>query len=211
MSTVKELQDHAAQLNDVRIIDLFKSDPDRVKKMSLRLSCKDDMLYFDFSKNAITEDTIKLLVKSAQERHIPEGIEKMFAGEKLNKTENRAVLHVALRNRSNRPIYVDGKDVMPEVNHELEKVKNFSEKIRSGEWKGYTGKPITDVINIGIGGSDLGPKMVSQALTPYADPTKLKVHYISNVDATHAAEVLKRISPETCLFIISSKTFTTQV
>jgi glucose-6-phosphate isomerase len=134
----------------------------------------------------------------------------MFNGEKINITEDRAVLHIALRNRSNKPIFVDGKDVMPEVNAVLEKMKGFTQKVRSGEWKGYTGKSITDVVNIGIGGSDLGPVMVTQALKPYADDTKLRVHFVSNVDGTHIAETVKLLSPETTLFIIASKTFTTQ-
>ena len=192
-------------------MDLFAADPTRVEKMSIRVTDKDNFIYLDFSKNVITDETLQLLIEAATEKGVPASIDSMFSGEKINRTENRAVLHVALRNRSSRPILVDGKDVMPDVNAVLEKVKQFSEKVRSGAWKGYTDKQITDVINIGIGGSDLGPLMVSTALTPYADPKKLRVHYISNVDATHAAEVLKLLNPETCLFIISSKTFTTQV
>jgi glucose-6-phosphate isomerase len=133
----------------------------------------------------------------------------MFNGEKINVTEDRAVLHIALRNRSNTPIYVDGKDVMPDVNAVLSKMRSFSDKIRSGEWKGYTGKRITDVVNIGIGGSDLGPLMVCLALTPYAHPN-INVHFVSNVDGTHMAETLKKLNPETALFIVASKTFTTQ-
>ena len=133
----------------------------------------------------------------------------MFSGEKINVTENRAVLHVALRNRSNRPIFVDGEDVMPEVNRVLDKMRRFSDAVRSGEWKGFTGKAITDVVNIGIGGSDLGPKMVTQALTPYSRPD-LRVHYVSNVDGTDLVETLKVLDPETTLFLVASKTFTTQ-
>ena len=133
----------------------------------------------------------------------------MFAGEKINTTENRAVLHVALRNRSNRPILVDGADVMPDVNAVLAKMATFSEAVRSGTWTGYTGKPITDIVNIGIGGSDLGPKMVTEALKPYGHP-RLRMHFVSNVDSTHLAETLKRVDPETVLFLVASKTFTTQ-
>ena len=185
--------------------DLFASDPERFEKFSLRL---DDIL-FDFSKNRITERTIGLLIDLARQAGLAEKIQAMFAGEKINNTEGRAVLHAALRNRSNRPILVDGKDVMPEVNRVLAKMRVFSETIRSGDWKGYTGKSITDVVNIGIGGSDLGPQMVTAALTHYAHPD-LRSHFVSNIDGTHLVENLKNLSPETTLFIIASKTFTTQ-
>ena len=162
----------------------------------------------DYSKNRITEETLAKLQDLAKECDLAGAIKSMFSGEKINRTENRAVLHVALRNRSNTPILVDGKDVMPEVNAVLEKMKTFSEAIISGEWKGYTGKAITDVVNIGIGGSDLGPYMVTEALRPYKN--HLNMHFVSNVDGTHIAEVLKKVNPETTLFLVASKTFTTQ-
>ena len=150
-----------------------------------------------------------LLIELAQEIDLTDAIEKMFIGDKINETENRAVLHVALRNRKNRPIYVDGKDVMPQVNEVLQKIKAFSEQIISGKWKGYTGKKISDLVNIGIGGSNLGPLMVTECLRPYAQEG-LSVHFVSNVDGTHLAETLKKLNPETTLFMVASKTFTTQ-
>ena len=139
---------------------------------------------------------------------LTDAMENMFAGKKINSTENRAVLHVALRNRSNKPVYVDGKDVMPEVNGVLQQMNDFSQRVISGDWKGYTGKTITDIVNIGIGGSDLGPLMVTEALRPYKN--HLNLHFVSNVDGTHIAETLKKVNPETTLFIVASKTFTTQ-
>ncbi|KAK2963313.1 Glucose-6-phosphate isomerase [Blattamonas nauphoetae] len=207
---MQQLDKHFESVKAIHMKDLFAQDPERAKKFSLELKNGDDLFHFDFSKNRITEETLTLFTNLSKERKVAEGIEAMFSGEIINKTEKRAVLHTALRNRSNRPIIVEGKNVMDDVNGVLDKMKGFTEKVRSGEWKGYTGKPITDVINIGIGGSDLGPLMVAHALTPYANPEKLKVHYISNVDGTHAAEVLKLLNPETCMFIVSSKTFTTQ-
>ncbi len=186
--------------------DLFAQDQQRFQKFSIQL---DDLLV-DFSKNRITEETLTLLFDLAKEAKIKEWTEKMFAGEKINNTENRAVLHVALRNRSNTPMYVDGQNVMPEINAVLEKVKVFTEKVRSGSWKGYTGKSITDVVNIGIGGSDLGPYMVTEALKPYAHNSAVNIHFVSNVDGTHIAETLRGLNAETTLFIIASKTFTTQ-
>ncbi len=185
--------------------DMFNSDPERFEKFSLQFK---DILV-DFSKNRITGETIKLLLQLTAEADLKGWIKKMFSGEKINSTEHRAVLHVALRNGSNRPIFVDGKDVMPAVNEVLMKMKNFSERVRSGTWKGFTGKPITDVINIGIGGSDLGPHMVCEALRPYGHE-RIKMHFVSNVDGTDIAETVKLLNPETALFIISSKTFTTQ-
>ncbi|MCX7679951.1 MAG: glucose-6-phosphate isomerase, partial [Spirochaetes bacterium] len=152
----KMLQKHYAAMKKVHMRDLFKKDPNRFAKFSIRFG---DIL-FDYSKNIITEETVKLLIKLAKEMKLGDGIEKMFSGEKINETENRAVLHVALRNRSNKPILVDGKDVMPEVNAVLVQMKKFTDRLLSGEWKGYSGKPISDVVNIGIGGSDLGPVMV---------------------------------------------------
>ncbi|EEZ6488696.1 glucose-6-phosphate isomerase [Escherichia coli] len=199
------LQKHFDEMKDVTIADLFAKDGDRFSKFSATF---DDQMLVDYSKNRITEETLAKLQDLAKECDLAGAIKSMFSGEKINRTENRAVLHVALRNRSNTPILVDGKDVMPEVNTVLEKMKTFSEAIISGEWKGYTGKAITDVVNIGIGGSDLGPYMVTEALRPYKN--HLNMHFVSNVDGTHIAEVLKKINPETTLFLVASKTFTTQ-
>ncbi len=199
------LQKHFDEMKDVTIADLFAKDGDRFSKFSATF---DDQMLVDYSKNRITEETLAKLQDLAKECDLAGAIKSMFSGEKINRTENRAVLHVALRNRSNTPILVDGKDVMPEVNAVLEKMKTFSEAIISGEWKGYTGKAITDVVNIGIGGSDLGPYMVTEALRPYKN--HLNMHFVSNVDGTHIAEVLKKVNSETTLFLVASKTFTTQ-
>lgn len=199
------LQKHFDEMKDVTIADLFAKDGDRFSKFSATF---DDQMLVDYSKNRITEETLAKLQDLAKECDLAGAIKSMFSGEKINRTENRAVLHVALRNRSNTPILVDGKDVMPEVNAVLEKMKTFSEAIISGEWKGYTGKAITDVVNIGIGGSDLGPYMVTEVLRPYKN--HLNMHFVSNVDGTHIAEVLKKVNPETTLFLVASKTFTTQ-
>ena len=195
------LQKHFDEMKDVTIADLFAKDGDRFSKFSATF---DDQMLVDYSKNRITEETLAKLQDLAKECDLAGAIKSMFSGEKINRTENRAVLHVALRNRSNTPILVDGKDVMPEVNAVLEKMKTFSEAIISGEWKGYTGKAITDVVNIGIG----GPYMVTEALRPYKN--HLNMHFVSNVDGTHIAEVLKKVNPETTLFLVASKTFTTQ-
>lgn len=199
------LVQHQQDIGDLHMRDLFASDSQRFARFSLRFG---DIL-FDYSKNRITDQTMRLLVDLARQANLGEWIEAMFSGRKINVTEDRAVLHVALRNRSNTPILVDGQDVMPEVNRVLEKMRVFSESVRSGEWRGYTGKAITDVVNIGIGGSDLGPKMVCEALKPYARPD-LHVHFVSNVDSTDLVEVLKQVNPETVLFLVASKTFTTQ-
>ncbi|HEI3503650.1 TPA: glucose-6-phosphate isomerase [Escherichia coli] len=199
------LQKHFDEMKDVTIADLFAKDGDRFSKFSATFG---DQMLVDYSKNRITEETLAKLQDLAKECDLAGAIKSMFSGKKINRTENRAVLHVALRNRSNTPILVDGKDVMPEVNAVLEKMKTFSEAIISGEWKGYTGKAITDVVNIGIGGSDLGPYMVTEALRPYKN--HLNMHFVSNVDGTHIAEVLKKVNPETTLFLVASKTFTTQ-
>ena len=199
------LQKHFDEMKDVTIADLFAKDGDRFSKFSATF---DDQMLVDYSKHRITEETLAKLQDLAKECDLAGAIKSMFSGEKINRTENRAVLHVALRNRSNTPILVDGKDVMPEVNAVLEKMKTFSEAIISGEWKGYTGKAITDVVNIGIGGSDLGPYMVTEALRPYKN--HLNMHFVSNVDGTHIAEVLKKVNSETTLFLVASKTFTTQ-
>ena len=199
------LQKHFDEMKDVSIAELFAKDGDRFAKFSATF---DDQMLVDFSKNRITEETLAKLLDLAKETDLSGAIKSMFSGEKINRTEDRAVLHVALRNRSNTPIVVDGKDVMPEVNAVLEKMKSFSEAIISGQWKGYTGKAITDVVNIGIGGSDLGPFMVTEALRPYKN--HLNMHFVSNVDGTHIAETLKTLNPETTLFLVASKTFTTQ-
>ncbi len=185
--------------------DLFKQDAGRFDRFSIRF---EDFL-LDFSKNRITDETMRLLFDLATEHKVKDWAERMFTGEKINVTENRAVLHVALRNRSNRPIFVDGEDVMPGVNRVLGQMRRFSEAVRSGEWTGYTGKRIVDLVNIGIGGSDLGPVMVTEALKPYGMPG-LNVHFVSNVDGTHIVETLKLCNPETTLFLVSSKTFSTQ-
>ncbi|KAJ0171378.1 hypothetical protein K1T71_012928 [Dendrolimus kikuchii] len=193
----------------INIQQLFQEDPDRFKKFSLRIPTPNDGdILLDYSKNRLDNQTFELLLNLAKSRNVEKARDAMFTGEKINFTEDRAVLHIALRNRQNRPILVNGKDVTPDVNAVLAHMKEFSEQVISGSWKGYTGKPITDVINIGIGGSDLGPLMVTEALKPYAN--HLKVHFVSNIDGTHLAEVLKRLNPETALFIIASKTFTTQ-
>ena len=205
MKNINPTQKHFDEMKDVTIADLFAKDGDRFSKFSATF---DDQMLVDYSKNRITEETLAKLQDLAKECDLAGAIKSMFSGEKINRTENRAVLHVALRNRSNTPILVDGKDVMPEVNAVLEKMKTFSEAIISGEWKGYTGKAITDVVNIGIGGSDLGPYMVTEALRPYKN--HLNMHFVSNVDGTHIAEVLKKVNPETTLFLVASKTFTTQ-
>jgi glucose-6-phosphate isomerase len=201
----KALETHYQEVAPLQMRDLFKQDPKRFEKFSLRFA---DIL-FDFSKNRITDKTLPLLYDLARQSDLKGWTEKMFTGQKINTTEDRAVLHVALRNRSNRPILVDGKDVMPEVNAVLAHMRQFSEAIRSGSWKGYTGKPITDVVNIGIGGSDLGPVMATEALKPYSK-RGLNVHFVSNVDGTHIAEALKKCTQETTVFIVASKTFTTQ-
>lgn len=201
----KKLSAHYDAVATLHMKDLFKKDPQRFQKFSVQFQ---DIL-IDYSKNRITEETIQLLVNLAEELELRDAIEKMFTGDRINETENRAVLHVALRNRSNTPVIVDGKDVMPEVNAVLQHMKEFSDSVINGSWKGYTGKAITDIVNIGIGGSDLGPVMVTEALKAYSKPN-IKVHFVSNVDGTHIAETLKRVNPETTLFIIASKTFTTQ-
>ncbi|HDL4381811.1 glucose-6-phosphate isomerase [Mannheimia haemolytica] len=197
------LEQHKA--DNLSIPQLFAEDPNRFDKYSLRF---EDQLLVDFSKNAINGKTLTLLRQLANECGLESAKNAMFSGKKINRTENRAVLHVALRNRANTPIAVDGKDVMPEVNAVLAKMKDFCERVISGEWKGYTGKTITDVINIGIGGSDLGPYMVTETLRPYKN--HLNMHFVSNVDGTHIAEVLRKVNPETTLVLVASKTFTTQ-
>jgi glucose-6-phosphate isomerase len=201
----KKLKSHHKTISKSKIKDLFEADKNRYSKFTLKFS---DFV-IDYSKNNITGRTMSYLNDLAVECKLEEAIQAMFAGEKINVTEGRAVLHTALRNRSNTPVIVDGKDVMPDINAVLAQMKTFSEQVRSGEWKGYTGKKIKDIVNIGIGGSDLGPVMVTEALKAYGKKG-LNVHFVSNVDGTHIVEALKDLSPETTLFMVASKTFTTQ-
>ncbi len=201
----KNLVDHFKEMKGVHMKDLFADDPDRFNKYSIRFNG----ILVDYSKNIITEDTLKLLLKLTDDVGLRDALNKMFTGESINETEDRAVLHTALRNRINIPVCVNDKNVMPEVNAVLSKMKDFSDKIITGEWKGFTDKKITDIVNIGIGGSDLGPVMVTECLRPYAKEG-LEVHFVSNVDGTHITETLKQLNPETTLFLIASKTFTTQ-
>jgi glucose-6-phosphate isomerase len=198
------LEEHFNKVQNIHLKDLFKDD-NRFDEFSVGLN---DIL-LDFSKNRITSETFKLLVDLAKETGVEVGIKAMFLGHEINITEKRSVLHTALRNRSNTPVIVNGKDVMPQINEVLNQMRLFTKKVRSGEWKGFSGKSITDVVNIGIGGSDLGPLMVSEALKPYGGD-HLKVHFVSNIDGTHIAETLKQVNQETTLFVIASKTFTTQ-
>jgi glucose-6-phosphate isomerase len=201
----RKLNEHFKQVKGLHMKDLFSKDSERFAKFSLRFQ---DILV-DYSKNRITEETMQLLVELANEAGLRDAIEKMFGGDKINETENRSVLHVALRNRADTPILAGGKDVMPDVNRVLDKMKDFSGRLQSGEWTGYSGQKITDIVNIGIGGSDLGPVMVTESLKPYAK-YGISAHFVSNVDATHISETLKKLKPETTLFMIASKTFTTQ-
>jgi glucose-6-phosphate isomerase len=201
----KALSAHHEDLKDRHMREMFAQDPKRFEKFSLR--CGEVLL--DYSKNRITGQTMELLVALAEQAGVPAWIGRMMNGERINVTEDRAVLHIALRNRANRPIVVDGEDVMPRVNAVLAKMRAFANSVRHGRWKGYTGKRITDVVNIGIGGSDLGPVMVTEALKPYSK-SNLNVHFVSNVDGTHLVETVKPLDPETTLFIVASKTFTTQ-
>ena len=205
-SAWKKLSDLYKKNQSVTISDLFGRDANRYATMSRTF---ENGFVLDFSKNMIDGDIFSALIALAEETDLQSAIDAMFTGQKINQTENRAVLHVALRNRSNEPILVDGKDVMPEVNRVLDQMKDFCDRVHSGNWTGYTGKKITDVVNIGIGGSDLGPVMVTEALAAYG-VDGIRVHFVSNVDGTHIAETLKRVSPETTLFLIASKTFTTQ-
>ena len=197
------LEDHFAALRDVHMRDLFARDPGRFPRYTVE--CGD--LLLDYSKNRVTEETLDLLMDLAREMRLPQWREALFSGERINCTEDRAVLHTALR--GDAPVVLDGEDVMPAVRAVLERMRGFTEQVRSGRWTGYTGKPIRHVVNIGIGGSDLGPLMVCEALRPYGHPG-LSMHFVSNVDGTHLAETLKAVDPETTLFIIASKTFTTQ-
>ena len=200
----KKLESIYNQFKSVHMRDLFANDIHRAEKYSLSL----DNMLVDYSKNRIDEKVMEALLALAEERHLADRIKDMFSGKKINKTENRAVLHIALRNRKNTPIYVDGRDVMPKINEVLAKMKDFSEAVRLGKFTGYTGKKLTNIVNIGIGGSDLGPYMVTEALRPYW-AKDINCYFISNIDGTACAEVLNKIDPETTLFIVASKTFTT--
>jgi len=200
----KALEVHHRELAGVHMRQLFADDPGRFEAFSLRL----DSLLLDYSKNRITGKTMRLLLDLAREREVSGWTAKLFSGEKINQTEQRAVLHTALRNRSNRPVLVDGEDVMPAVNTVLGRMRAFTDDLREGDWKGYAGNRITDVVSLGIGGSDLGPRMVTEALTPYHDGPA--VHFVSNVDGSDLSDTLERLSPESTLFIVVSKTFTTQ-
>jgi len=199
------LNAHYASIKNIHMRQMFQDDPARFERFSVKFGS----LLFDYSKNRINEETIKLLVDLAEQAQLPEFIGRIFGGSKINITEQRAVLHTALRNRSERPVLFNGKDVMPDVRRVLDLMRKFSDEVRSGSHLGYTGKAFTDIVNIGIGGSDLGPLMVCEALKPYASP-ELRAHFVSNVDASQLAETLKKLQPETTLFIVSSKTFTTQ-
>ncbi|MBU2895788.1 glucose-6-phosphate isomerase [Vibrio hepatarius] len=201
----KALTQHFESAQDMDLQELFAQDEARFEKFSARFGS--DILV-DYSKNLINDETLKHLFALANQTELNSAIQAMFGGQAINQTEGRAVLHTALRNRSNKPILVDGEDVMPAVNVVLDKMKSFTERVIEGDWKGYTGKAITDIVNIGIGGSDLGPYMVTEALAPYKN--HLNLHFVSNVDGTHIVETLKPLNPETTLFLIASKTFTTQ-
>jgi glucose-6-phosphate isomerase len=202
---VEKLDEHYEQIKGTHLKKMFAHDPERFKRLSVQF---EDIL-LDYSKNRITDKTMHLLMDLARECKLEEAIAAMFGGEKINFTEGRSVLHVALRNRSNSHVTVGGEDVMPEINRVLAQMKTFSDALINGEWKGYTGKPIDTIVNIGIGGSDLGPVMVTEALKPYKKP-HIETHFVSNVDGSHIAETLKKVNPETTLFMIASKTFTTQ-
>ncbi|MBI3771080.1 MAG: glucose-6-phosphate isomerase [Gammaproteobacteria bacterium] len=199
------LQSHYQDMQNVHMRDMFAADSGRFNKFSLQF---EDVL-LDYSKNCIDQRTLKLLCDLARQADVEGWRDRMYSGDKINCTEDRAVLHIALRNRSNRPIDVDGENVMPAVNAVLDKMKHFCEAVRNGQWRGFSGQRITDVVNIGIGGSDLGPAMVTEALTPYGR-SDLRVHFVSNIDSTHLLETLKKLDPHSTLFIVASKTFTTQ-
>jgi glucose-6-phosphate isomerase len=204
-SAWRELADHYETIRGRHLRELFADDADRAASLTREALG----LHVDLSKNRLTGETLELLLKLAEQAKVAELRDRMFAGERINQTEDRAVLHVALRNRSNTPIEVDGQDVMPGVNAVLSQMREFTDRVRSGDWTGHTGKPVRDIVNIGIGGSDLGPVMACAALKPYGHPD-LRMHFVSNVDGTDISETLARLDPETCLFIVASKTFTTQ-
>lgn len=201
----QQLAAHATEMKQVHMRELFRQDPDRFRKYA---SCITDIV-FDYSKNIINDQSLKLLIQLAEECRVKDGIRAMFNGDPINETENRAVLHTALRNFSDRPVYTGGHDVMPQVREVLEQMKKFCGAVHSGKFRGYTGKKIKYIVNIGIGGSDLGPYMVTEALKPYWKKG-IQTYFVSNVDGTHITETLKKVDPERTLFLIASKTFTTQ-
>ena len=205
LKSFQALKKHFDETKNVQMLDLFASDENRAADMTVAL----DDFVLDYSKNRISRQTLNLLVELARECNVAQMRDKMFAGDKINFTEDRAVLHTALRNRSDKPVFVDGKDVMPQIKHVLDKMRAFSDKVRSGVWRGATGKAIKSVVNIGIGGSDLGPLMALEALKPYQKP-ELEFYFVSNIDGTAITEALKKCDPETTLFLVASKTFTTQ-
>ncbi|MBK6948529.1 MAG: glucose-6-phosphate isomerase [Haliscomenobacter sp.] len=201
----KNLEAHFTAIHPLHLRDLFQNEPDRFQRFSLQF---EDILV-DFSKNRISEETLGFLFDLARECGLPAAIESMFSGEPINETENRSVLHTALRNLNGSPVHTDGGNVMPSVRAVLDQMERFSKRVLSGDWQGFTGKPMEHIVNIGIGGSDLGPVMVTEALKPYWQPG-IQCHFVSNVDGTHIAEILRKVNPETTLFLIASKTFTTQ-
>ncbi|MBK8877615.1 MAG: glucose-6-phosphate isomerase [Haliscomenobacter sp.] len=201
----KNLEAHFTAIHPLHLRDLFQNEPDRFQRFSLQF---EDILV-DFSKNRISEETLDFLFDLARECGLPAAIESMFSGEPINETENRSVLHTALRNLNGNPVHTDGGNVMPSVRAVLDQMERFSKRVLSGDWQGFTGKPMEHIVNIGIGGSDLGPVMVTEALKPYWQPG-IQCHFVSNVDGTHIAEILRKVNPETTLFLIASKTFTTQ-
>jgi glucose-6-phosphate isomerase len=200
----KKLKDHYRKIKELHLRELFAADKKRAEKFTLI----EDDICFDFSKNRVTEETLQLLIQLAVSRNLKQEIQRMFNGEKINRTEDRAVLHIALRNPGKQPIFVDGQDVMPAIFAVLEKMKKVSEEIRRGDWKGFSGKPIKNIVNIGIGGSDLGPRMATEALKYYSD-RGLKVYFVSNVDGTDIKETLRELFPGETLFIVASKMFNT--
>ncbi len=200
-----KLKEHFSRISDIHMRDMFTADPERFSSFSLQAG----QIFLDYSKNRIDRETMSLLFGMARDMGLEDKTTAMFSGQKINTTEQRSVLHVALRNRSNRPTYVDGEDVMPQVNQVLDRMKDFVHGVREGHWRGWTGEPVKDVVNIGIGGSDLGPRMAVKALDGFSGPD-LRVHFVSNVDPSHLENTLARLDPRTTLFIVASKTFTTQ-
>lgn len=201
----QSLQEHFRQVEPVHMRDLFRNDPGRADRMRV----EDCGLLLDYSKNRVTDETIRLLLALAEAAGLKQAIERMFTGEKINATEQRAVLHTVLRNRSDTPVFVDGENVMVKVRAVLDQMAAFAKKVRGGAWTGYTGRRIRNVVNIGIGGSDLGPVMACEALRFYSD-RRLTVRFVSNIDGTHLVEAVRDLNPEETLFIVASKTFTTQ-
>ncbi|MFW6216615.1 MAG: glucose-6-phosphate isomerase, partial [Desulfohalobiaceae bacterium] len=201
----QKLQEHFREVRELHLRDMFDKDPERFARFSLQAG----PVFLDYSKNRIDAQGLELLFGLAREMGLPEKMQAMFTGERINATENRSVLHVALRNRSRQPIYVQGQDVMPEVNQVLDRMGSFVDRVRQGKWLGFTGQPVQDVVNLGIGGSDLGPRMATKALSAYSG-ADLRVHFVSNVDPAHLENTLEGLDPETTLFIVASKSFSTQ-